>query len=88
MEHEKQQEGRKNGNIRVYKIFTVVEKQGSEKNIWLDIGVGRLNRDESITCKLDCLPLNGMLQIRPFDNRKNSSIVGNNLNSVRNNGGY
>ncbi|MBN2717873.1 MAG: hypothetical protein JXX14_18640 [Deltaproteobacteria bacterium] len=84
MEQAKQLEGTRNGSGRIYKIFSIVEKPGNDKNLWLDIGVGRLNRDDSITCKLDCLPLNGVIQIRPHDGRKNGHM---NTNS-KNDGGY
>lgn len=87
MEHAKQIESRTNGNARVYKVYSIVEKPGNEKNIWLDIGVGRLNRDDSISCKLDCIPLNGTLHIRPYDNRKQGSI-NNHFNSGRSEGGF
>ena len=52
------------------KIYTVVEKPGSSKGIWLEIGVASENRDGSISGKLDCLPVNGSIQVRPWEPRR------------------
>ncbi len=52
------------------KIFTVVEKPGASKGIWLEIGVATENRDGSISGKLDCLPVNGSIQVRPWEPRR------------------
>jgi len=59
------------GSRRIYKIFTVVEKPGNQKGIWLDIGIGSTNRDGSISGKLDCLPISGSIQLREHDQRDN-----------------
>ena len=88
MEQVRQFEGKKNGSTQIYKIYSIVEKPGTDKNIWLDIGVGRLNRDDSISCKLDCLPLNGVIQIRPHDGRKQGHAAGNMAFNQRNEGGF
>ena len=58
------------GKRRVLKIYTVVEKPGSDKGIWLEIGVASENRDGSISGKLDCLPVNGNIQVRPWEPRR------------------
>ena len=55
---------------QIYKIYSIIEKPGDAKNIWLDIGVGSVNRDGSISCKLDCLPINGTIQLRQHDPRE------------------
>ena len=81
-------EGKKGSSAKVYKIFSIVEKPGQDRNIWLDIGVGRLNRDDSITCKLDCMPLNGVIQIRPHDGKRNGHAGRNMSYDKRNDGGY
>jgi hypothetical protein len=52
---------------RILKIYTIVEKPGQEKGIWLEIGVGSENRDGSIRGKLDALPSNGMIHIREYE---------------------
>ena len=59
---------------RVLKVYTIVEKPGSQKGIWLDIGVATENRDGSLRAKLDALPVNGTLHIREYEPRKNDSI--------------
>ena len=68
---------------RVWKIFTVVEKPGQQKGIWLEIGVAADNRDGSIGGKLDCLPVNGTIQIREFEPRKNDGFRRNGNNQPR-----
>lgn len=57
---------------RVLKIYTVVEKAGG-KGIWLEIGVASENRDGSISGKLDCLPVNGSIQVRQWEPRRNDA---------------
>ena len=61
------------GARRVLKIYTVVEKPGSSKGIWLEIGVASENRDGSISGKLDCLPVNGSIQVRPWEPRRHDN---------------
>jgi hypothetical protein len=56
-------------------VWTMVERgqaNGLTKSYWTKVGVGFVNRDGSITLRLDALPLNGTLQVRewePFDRR-------------------
>ena len=59
----------RDGQKKVFKVFTIVEKQNSEKGIWLQIGVGSNNRDESLSIKLDAFPVNGQLHIREAEPR-------------------
>lgn len=65
---------------RLWKIYTVVEKPGMQKGIWLEIGVAAENRDGSIRGKLDCLPVNGTIQIREYEPRRNDSFRRNGVN--------
>jgi hypothetical protein len=51
-------------------VFTVVERgsgNGMTKSYWTRVGVGFVNKDGSITLKLDCLPINGTLQVREWE---------------------
>jgi hypothetical protein len=50
-------------------VFTVVER-GSGKSYWCRVGVGFVNRDGSITLKLDAIPVNGTLQVREWESRE------------------
>lgn len=56
-------------------VFTVVERgtsNGMTKSYWTRVGIGFVNKDGSINLKLDCLPINGTLQVRewePYDRR-------------------
>jgi len=59
--------GENDSKKRVLKIYTVVEKPSASKGIWLEIGVASENRDGSISGKLDCLPVNGTIQIRNWE---------------------
>jgi len=53
-------------------VWTVVER-GQGKSFWTRVGVGFVNRDGSITLRLDAIPMSGTLQVRewqePFDRR-------------------
>ena len=48
-------------------VFTIVERQGSEKKFWVRIGTAFTNRDQSINVRLDAIPVNGQIQIREPD---------------------
>ncbi len=49
-------------------VFTVVER-GAGKSYWVRVGVGFVNRDGSITLKLDAIPVNATLQVRDWESR-------------------
>jgi hypothetical protein len=49
-------------------VFTIVER-GAGKSFWTRVGVGFVNRDGSITLKLDAIPINGTLQVREWESR-------------------
>ncbi|MCC7540588.1 MAG: hypothetical protein IT379_30515 [Deltaproteobacteria bacterium] len=49
-------------------MFAITER--GEKSFWTKIGVAYVNRDGSITCKLDALPVSGTLQIRDEESRE------------------
>ncbi|MBW1870429.1 MAG: hypothetical protein JRJ19_00090 [Deltaproteobacteria bacterium] len=49
---------------KMLQVYTIVEKQGSDKSFWVKVGAGFPNRDGSINVYLDALPTNGRLQIR------------------------
>jgi hypothetical protein len=59
-------------------VWTVVERgqaNGLTKSYWSRIGVGFVNRDGSLTLRLDSIPLNGNLQVRewePYDRRSDA----------------
>ena len=53
---------------RVLKVYTIVEKPGT-KGYWLEIGVAGVNRDGSISAKLDAFPANGQVHIREMEQR-------------------
>jgi hypothetical protein len=67
------QQTQKRERRRVFKVFTIIEKPGSDRGYWLEIGVGSQNRDGSLSVKLDALPFNGMMQIREHEPRKSES---------------
>jgi len=48
-------------------VYTIVERPGHEKKLWLRIGTARVNRDLSINVKLDAHPANGQLHIRDLE---------------------
>jgi hypothetical protein len=57
-------------------VWTVVDR-GQGKSYWTRVGVGFVNRDGSITLRLDAVPINGTLQVRewqePFDRRPDAT---------------
>lgn len=64
-------------------VWTVVERGtangGPAKSYWTKVGVGFVNRDGSITLKLDAIPVNGTLQVRewePYDRRADGDGAG------------
>lgn len=44
-------------------VYTIVER-GAGRRLWLRIGTAFINRDLSLTVRLDAMPLNGQLHIR------------------------
>ena len=52
-------------------VFTIVKN--GEKDYWNQIGKAFLNRDGSLTVKLNALPVNGQLNIRDPRPRTESS---------------
>jgi hypothetical protein len=49
-------------------VFALTERD--DKTYWTRIGTAYENRDGSITCKLDALPVSGVLQLRFRDERE------------------
>ena len=45
-------------------VFTIIEREGLEKNYWMKVGVAFVNRDESLNIYLDAMPIGGQLQVR------------------------
>ena len=68
---------------RILKVYTIVEKPGDSKGIWLEIGVASENRDGSFSAKLDALPVNGAIHLRHWEPRRNDNYRrgGNNRSS-------
>jgi len=48
-------------------VFALTER--GERTYWTKVGIAYENRDRSITCKLDALPVSGTLQIRDEESR-------------------
>lgn len=53
-------------SIRKKRVLCPIEGKDG-KTFWLRMGSGFLNKDASINVYLDCLPVNGKLQIRDWD---------------------
>jgi len=60
-------------------VWAVVERTQSgsaTKSFWTRVGVGFVNRDGSLTLRLDAIPLSGRLQVRewePMDRQTDSN---------------
>ena len=50
--------------VDVKQVYTIINKEGLEKGQWVKIGVGFINRDQSLNIRLDALPVNGLLHVR------------------------
>jgi len=50
--------------------YTIVDRKDDEhpdrKSLWIQIGIAFVNRDGSINVRLNALPMNGTLHIRPM----------------------
>jgi hypothetical protein len=56
-------------------VFAVIDR-GAGKSYWTRIGVGFVNRDGSITLKLDAIPINGTIQVREWESREDGARRG------------
>jgi hypothetical protein len=45
-------------------VYTIVDRPGNDKKFWIRIGTAFVNRDQSLTVRLDASPTNGQLHIR------------------------
>jgi hypothetical protein len=57
-------------------VYAITERPDGARSIWTRIGVAFTNRDGSITLRLDALPVNGVLQVRDADERREGAPVG------------
>jgi hypothetical protein len=51
-------------------VYSLVERTSANtgtKTYWTRVGVGFVNRDGSITLRLDAIPINGQLQVREWE---------------------
>jgi hypothetical protein len=46
-------------------VFVIIDKGEGKKSFWHKIGAAFTNKDGSLTVRLDSLPMDGTLQIRP-----------------------
>ena len=53
---------------QILKVLNIRERGAGKKAFWQEIGIAFVNRDGSINVMLNCLPLDGRMQIRK-DNR-------------------
>ena len=53
-------------SITLKDVYSITEKENApnDKGYWTKIGIGFVNRDNSINIVLDALPVNGRLHIR------------------------
>jgi len=45
-------------------VYTIVERKGSDRKLWIRIGTAFTNKDGSLNLRMDALPVNGELHIR------------------------
>ena len=56
--------------ITIKDVFTVTDREGDQRDRWTKIGIGFVNRDNSMNVILDAYPANGRLHIRDRETRK------------------
>lgn len=49
---------------KIWVVYTIIDKPGYDKSIWVRIGRAFINRDGSYNLNLDALPLTGKLHLR------------------------
>jgi hypothetical protein len=61
-------QGNAQGNVKTMKlVYTVVERGPNSKSYWTRIGAGFINSDGSMNLRLDCVPINGVIQVRDWE---------------------
>ena len=50
--------------------YTVVERNKDGRKFWVRVGAEFVNRDGSLSVRLDAMPVNGELQIRDYQPRE------------------
>ena len=62
-----------NGNANKMKmVYTVVERAPG-KSFWTRVGVGFVNRDGSLSLRLDAIPVSGTLHVRDWEPRDDAA---------------
>lgn len=51
------------GSHQMKEVYVITEREAG-KSVWTRVGVGFVNRDQSINVMLESIPLNGKLHIR------------------------
>ena len=49
-------------------VYTMIDKDGDERSRWVKIGIGFINKDDSMNIYLDALPVNGKMNVRDAKN--------------------
>jgi len=60
-------------------VYTIIEREGYEKNFWVRIGTAFENRDGSQSIFLDALPVNGRLHVRDRKKKEGNGPVQDHL---------
>ena len=70
-----QTEDKTNGQNYTSKVaYTIIERKGEAKPLWLRVGRAYTNRDGSLNIVLDAMPTNGRLQVRDYQPRPTDRI--------------
>jgi len=48
-------------------VYTIIEREGTQKSLWVRIGSAFVNSDQSLNVKLNAMPVNGTIHIRDAD---------------------
>ncbi len=61
-----------NTNSKPLVVYTIIDREGSEKAFWVKVGAAFENKDGSMNVYLDALPVNGRIQIRKSSEKQTS----------------
>lgn len=45
-------------------VYQIIEREGKDEAIWKQVGIGFVNKDNSINVRMDSYPLDGRFQVR------------------------
>jgi hypothetical protein len=60
-------------NLPSHTVFHVRDRGADKKAHWTEVGVAFTNKDGSLSVKLNCVPVDGQLQVRAYKPREENT---------------